>query len=116
MATWATINSVNLEPPNSLRESNQVLGADTVTLLGHTRRSIRALKRIWVLSYSHLSAAKYDEIYSLFSAGNTVSLTIIDSSYVDVQSIDVFVDLEARDFVAGNPHYLANVTITLTEQ
>lgn len=116
MSNWAIIGAVDLDAPNSLKEANITLGADTVTLLGHTRRSIRALKKVWVIAYSHMSAAKYDEIYSIFATGNAVAFTIIDSSYVDAQGIDVFVDLEARDFVAGNPHYLANVTITLTEQ
>jgi len=116
MSNWATINAVNLEPPNRFRESNQILGADTTTLGGKTRRSIRALKKIWIIAYSHMSASKYDEIYALFAVGNAVAFTILDSSYVSVSGVNVLINLEAREFVAGNPSYLANVTLTLIEQ
>lgn len=113
---WATINAVNLEPPNRFNETNQILGADTTTLAGKVRRSIRALKKVWTISYSHMSASKYDEIYVLFATGDAVVFTILDSTYVSVSSVDVFINLEAREFVAGNPSYLANVTLTLIEQ
>lgn len=116
MSNWATIGGINLDAPNSLNESNQILGSDTITLAGKRRRSIRALKKTWTISYSHLSAEKYDEIYTVFAAGNAVSFTILDSSYVSVSSVDVFINLEVREFVAGNPSYLANVTLTLIEQ
>ena len=113
---WATIGAVNLEPPNRFNESNKIIGADTTTLAGKVRRSIRALKKVWTISYTHLSASKYDEIYTLFAAGNAVTFTILDSSYVSVSGVNVFINLEAREFVAGNPSYLANVTLTLIEQ
>jgi len=114
--SWATLGSVQLDNPNSLRESNIVHGADTTTLNGTTRRAIRAIKKAWTFSYNYLSVSKYDEIYALVSAGDAVIFSIIDTSVVNIQNKTVFINMDAREFVAGNPSYLAGVTITLTEE
>ena len=114
--SWATLNSVVLDAPNGLEEQNKTLGADTTTLLGTIRRSIRVIKRVWTINYSHMTDAKYDEIYALYAAGNAVSFTITSGTYLDVSGVSVFLDLESRDFVPGNPSYVADVSLKLTER
>ena len=114
--SWATLGGVTLDNPNGFREANEMLGADTVTLSGKVRRSVRAVKRVWIINYTYMSAADYDNLYNLYELGNPVVFTVVDSSKVYIQDRSVFVDIDARSFVAGNPNYLANVAITLREE
>jgi hypothetical protein len=113
---WGNLNNtVDLDAPNRMTEKNDVLGADTTTLGGKTRRSIRSLKRIWSLSYEYMTASKYAELYGLYSAGNSVDFTIEDATYISVSGVSVFLDLDARDFIPGSSVYLSNVNLTLHE-
>jgi hypothetical protein len=120
--SWGKINSLVINAPSSFSPSDQVIGGFNTTLGGTKRRFIKAVKKVWTLTYDLLTTTDYDALYVEFSkeipAGlqesQTYAIFTVYDSRVGVNSEQVHMDISSRNFVPGTD-YLSSVTVTLTQ-
>ena len=108
-----TLGGNTLPNPNGFSESNIVTGEYTTTMNGSTRRAIRAVKRVWKLSWNILSEADVTTIKNLFDTETTQTFTF--DEITPSISATVHIDIGERIYMAGTSEYLSGVEITLIE-
>ena len=119
---WGLLNSLELDAPSSFSSVDQVIGGYNTTLTGTKRRYIKAVKKVWTISYDLLTVAKYDLIYAEFAKeiptdiqeSQTYATFTVYEGTVLVNNENVHLDISARNFIPGS-NYLSSVEITLTQ-
>ena len=119
---WGKINDLEIEAPSSFSSEDQVLGGYNTTLSGTKRRYIKAVKKIWTISYDILSVNDYDAIYAEFAKeiptsmqeSDTYSVFTIYDAVAGVTNENVHMDISSRSFLPGT-NYLSTVEVTFTQ-
>jgi hypothetical protein len=119
---WGKINNLELDSPSGFSVSDEVIGGFNVTLEGGKRRYIKAVKKIWTISYDLLSKDNYDLIYAEFEKEIPVGLqesqsystfTVYEGA-LGINNENVHMDISSRGFIPGTD-YLSSVEVTLTQ-
>jgi hypothetical protein len=119
---WGKINDLEINAPSGFSVTDEVIGGYNVTLSGTKRRYIKAVKKVWHLSYDLLSVANYDLIYAEFAkeipAGiqesETYATFTVYEGTLAITDEHVHLDISNRQFIPGTD-YLSGVEITLTQ-
>lgn len=113
------LDSVSIEAPTDMQESNDTQVAQNRTLGGSvTRDYFGSNKRVWVLSYRNKLKADYDTINTIYqsylSTGTAKSWQVTETNYT-VSVTTVHVDLKERGFNVGGESYISDFDLILVE-
>lgn len=109
----------SIRSPNEIEESNSTQYAQQRTLGGAIGRDyFGSNKRVWTLNYENAKPTDYDTINTIYesylSTGTAQTWEITETNY-DVDSTNVHVTLDVRDFRVKGDSYISNFTLTLVE-
>ena len=119
---WGKINNLELNAPSGFSVEDEVIGGYNATLTGTKRRYIKAVKKVWKLSYDLLSVTDYDLIYTEFAkeiptglqeSQTYATFTVYEGTLV-INNEQVHMDISARNFIPGT-NYLSSVELILTQ-
>ena len=106
-----TLGDITLPSPNGFSDINEPLGVITQTLDGTKRRNIHAIKHIYVLSFTNLSATDYNNILGEYNLKTARSFVYSELSI----ATNVLIDISSREIYPGRSDYYSSLTLTLTE-
>ena len=119
---WGKINNLEINAPSGFSVEDEVIGGYNTTLTGTKRRYIKAVKKVWKISYDLLPVTDYDLIYAEFAKeistglqeSQTYSVFTVYEGTLAINNENVHMDISARNFIAGTD-YLSSVEIVLTQ-
>jgi hypothetical protein len=119
---WGKINNLEINAPSGFSSEDVVIGGFNTTLLGTKRRYIKAVKKVWKISYDLLPVADYDLLYAEFEKeipttlqeSQTYATFTVYEGTLAINNENVHMDISARNFIAGTD-YLSSVEIVLTQ-
>lgn len=119
---WGKINDLEIAAPSGFSTEDIIIGGYNQTLTGTKRRYIKAVKKVWKLTYDLLSAVDYDAIYAEFEkeiptglqeSQTYATFTVYEGS-LGINNESVHLDITDRTFIPGTD-YLSGVEIILTQ-
>jgi len=119
---WGFINSLEINAPSGFSVIEEVLGGYNTTLSGTKRRFIKAVKKVWTLTYDLLPVADYELLYAEFEKeiptglqkSQTYAIFTVYEGTLGINNENVHIDISDRAFIPGS-NYLSSVTVTLTQ-
>ena len=119
---WGKINNLEIKAPSGFSTNNDIIGGFNTTLEGTKRRYIKAVKKVWTLTYSYLTTDEYDNIYTEFAKeipsslqeSQTYATFTVYENLMNINNENVHISISPRNIVPGT-NYLSNVEITLTQ-
>lgn len=119
---WGKINDLEINAPSGFTSEDVVIGGYNVTLAGTKRRYIKAVKKVWKLSYDLLPVADFENIYAEFAKevpdsiqeSQTYATFSVYAGELEINNENVHIDISNRQFIPGSD-YLSSVEITLSQ-
>ena len=105
------LGNVTLPVPNGFTDTNEPKGVITQTLDGTKRRNIHAIKHIYTLNFTNLSASDYSNILGEYNLETERIFIWSDFSI----STTVLIDISQRDVMPGRSDFYSNLVLTLQE-
>ncbi len=118
---FGKINDLEINDPSEFSVEDKVIGGFNETINGTKRFYVKAVKKVWTLTYDKMNLSDYNNIYAELqkevTAGmqlsETYALFTINDSTLNVTNEKVHIELSNRNFLTVN--FLENIEIILTQ-
>jgi hypothetical protein len=110
------IYTAELKAPSGFSESQKVIGDYNTTLRGANKRTIKSIKKTWIIDYDVLTVDEMVDLQTLYDMLNTqpyLILTIYDASF-GVTTEQVHMDISDRIYLPGT-NKLSSVSLTFIQ-